>query len=373
MPTRRPAVLTSVLIVCLVLRFSAAAQPSARRVPVFAGNGMVHLLVEIDGSVKTWGTPGTMDWNPGLGDGTRPGPEVKSPRALPSVRDIVDASVGATQVLLLKTDGTVLAWGDNEECEVTGMDTKAKYAPVPVAGLRNVRQVLAGFRVSYAVLEDGTVWRWGAGEGGTCPAPPARMAGLSDITQIVFDGSALALKRDGTVWGWGDNSSGELCDAPKQKHPQPIQVAGASGITAIAVAEQPIFLLADGTLRSCPGRKMPPLSGVKMVKAKGATIFVQLADGTLRGWGLGWYGALGDGHGDQESAVPKAPIGLGPVKAFYMETNGSGTFAVRADGSVWWWGVEAPPGRKTQFILLPEPVPFSVNSTTPNSQFPIPK
>ncbi len=372
MPTRRPAVLTSVLIACLVLRFSAAAPSSSpRRLPVFAGNGMVHLLVEIDGSVRTWGTPGAMDWNPGLGDGTKPGPEVKVPRALPGLRDIVDASVGATQVLLLKTDGTVLAWGDNEDCEVTGTDTKVKYAPVPVAGLRNVRQVIADFRISYAVLEDGTVWRWGAGEGGTCPAPPAKMAGLSEITHVVSDGSSVALKRDGTVWGWGDNRNVDLCDGQRQKHPQPFQLAGVSGVTAIAVGEKPLFLLAGGTLRSCPGTKLPPLSGVKSVKAKGSTVFVQLADGTLRGWGLGWYGALGDGHGDQESAVPKAPIGLGPVIAFYMETNGSATFAVRADGSVWWWGVEAPPGRKTQFILVPEPVPFSVNSTIP--QLPISK
>ena len=340
---------------------AVAAQPAPpRRVPVFAGNGMVHLLVEIDGSVKTWGSPGALDWNPGLGDGTKPGPEIKTPRTVPGVRDIVNASVGATQVLLLKSDGTVLAWGDNEDCEVTGTDTKSKYAPVAVAGLRNVRQVIADFRVSYAVLEDGTVWRWGAGERGTCPAPPVKIAGLSDITQVVIGGSALALKRDGTVWGWGDNNSGELCDTPKQKHPQPVQLAGISGVTAVAVAEKPVFLLADGTLRSCPGTKLPALRDVKTVKAKGATIFVQLADGTLRGWGLGWYGALGDGHGDQESAVPKAPIGLGPVVAYYMESNGSATFAVRPDGSVMWWGVEAPPGGKTQFVLTPQPVPFSV-------------
>lgn len=347
----------------LVVAALAAQPPASRRVPIFAGNGLVHVLVEIDGTVKTWGSPASLDFSPGLGDGTRPGPAVNAPRALAGVRDVADASVGPSQVLLLKTDGTVLAWGDNDQCEVTGIDTRAKYAPLPVAGLRHVRQVAADFRISYALLEDGTVWRWGGGDGGTCPAPPSKIAGLADITAIAVDGSGLALARDGTVWGWGENAGGQLCDGTKQKRPQPFQLAGLSGVSAVALAEQPFFLLADGTLRSCPGAKLPPLRGVTTVKTTRGTNFVQLADGTLRGWGLGWYGALGDGHGDQESAVPKAPIGLGPVAAFYLETNGSAAFAVRPDGSVMWWGVEAPPGRKTQFILTPEPVPFAVLTT----------
>ena len=346
----------------------AAAQPApARRVPVFAGNGLLHVLVEIDGSVKTWGATGALDWNPGLGDGTKPGPEVKTPRPVPGVRDIVDASVGASQVLLLKSDGTVLAWGDNDECEVTGTDSKAKYAPVPVSGLRNVKQVATDFRLSYALLSDGTVWRWGGGGGGTCPAPPAKIEGLSDVTQISIGSSSLALTRDGTVWGWGENKGGELCDGTKQARPTPFQLAGLSGVTAVAIAERPFFLLAGGTLRSCAGTKLPSLGNVKAVRTSRGTNFVQLADGTLRGWGLGWYGALGDGHGDQESTVPKAPIGLGPVIALYLESNGSAAFAVRPDGSVMWWGVEAAPGGKTEFVLTPAPVPFKVLTTAAGS------
>jgi hypothetical protein len=81
---------------------------------------------------------------------------------------------------------------------------------------------------------------------------------------------------------------------------------------------------------------------------------VQVADGTLRAWGLGWYGALGDGHGDSSSATPRAPVGLGRVLVHYLSRNTSS--AIRADGTVMaWGGLLAPPGSRAEFILTPSP------------------
>jgi hypothetical protein len=354
----------------------AGSQPP-RRVPVIAGNGLVHVLVEIDGTVKTWGDPVRLDMSPSLGDGKRPGPEGTEPRLLAGVTGVVDAAVGPTQVLLLRSDGTVLAWGDNDACEVSG-DGKTKLAPVPVAGLRHVVQIGAGYAFSAALLEDGTVWQWGSGAGTPCPSPPAKIEGLTGVTQIAIGDASLALKSDGTVWGWGDNRKGELCDVTAGKLLRPVQIAGLAGVTRLDMGDVAVFLLADGTVRMCGSNengalaasagtkashvplKVPGVSGVTMVRSAHGTTIVQLADGTLRAWGLGWYGALGDGHGDQFSPQPRAPIGVGPVIAYYMETNGSATFAVRADGTVMWWGVLAPPGGKTQFVLTPVPAPFKV-------------
>ena len=110
-----------------------------RRLPIIAGNGMVHVLVAIDGTVSTWGYPRRVATNPSLGDGTKPGDKVNEPRLLAGVSDIIDAAVGDTQVLLLKRDGTVLAWGDNGECEVGTGDSRTTLSPVPIAGLRGVK------------------------------------------------------------------------------------------------------------------------------------------------------------------------------------------------------------------------------------------
>jgi len=371
------------LVAVVVLAAGMRGQP-APRVPVFAGNGLVHVLVEVDGTVKTWGNPGAMDPSVSLGDGTKPGPEVKEPRALPGVRDVVDAAVGPTQALLLKSDGSVLAWGVNDDCEVGSGDTKIRLSPIPVAGLRGVKQIAAGGSISGAVGSDGSVWLWGSayegllangrsGREAPCAAVPQKVEGLTGVKQLALGDPSLVLKDDGTVWGWGTNKKGELCDGTTDRHLRPIQITSITNATAVVTGSNSLFVLADGTVRMCgdndsgalgeagPRRthttpfQVPGLTGVRAAKMNGSTTIVQLADGTLRGWGLGWYGALGDGHGDTFSAKPRAPIGLGPVIAYYMETNGSGSYAIRADGTVMTWGFPAPPGGKTEFLLTPAP------------------
>jgi alpha-tubulin suppressor-like RCC1 family protein len=223
-------VLSSMIVGVSVGSVGLAQAP--RRLPIIAGNYLVNVLVEIDGTVKTWGDPYAMDRSSSLGDGVKPSrtTEVKSPRPLSGVRDIADAAVGESQVLLLTRDGTVLAWGDNDYCEVGSRDSKTTLAPVPVPGLRGAKQVAAGSFVSGAVLSDGTVWLWGSGEAGQlanglsgwqtpCAKVPTKVEGLTGVKHLSLDeGSALALKEDGTVWGWGANSSGELCAAGNGRH-----------------------------------------------------------------------------------------------------------------------------------------------------------
>ena len=270
---------------CALLSLAAAGTARAqspKRLPIIAGNGLVHVLVEVDGTVKTWGDPAAMDPSPSLGDGVKPSAtrEVKSPRPLPGVGDVVGATVAVTHILLLKRDGTVLAWGENDSCELGTGDDKTRLAPVPVPGLRGVTEVAAAAGVSGAVLSDGTV----------------RMCG-SNADAALGDFSGV------------------------KEHLTPFQVPG--------------------------------VTGVRSARSDGSTTIVQLNDGTLRGWGNGYYGSLGDGHGDRTTARPAAPIGVGPVLAHY--TSGSGSYAIRADGTVMVWGIPAAPGGKTDFVLTPIP------------------
>lgn len=370
----------SLVIVGLVAGLGVRAQ-APKRLPIITGNGLVNVLVEVDGTVKTWGDPARLDPSPPLGNGIRASDqrEVKSPQALPGVRDIVDASVGVTHVLLLKGDGTVLAWGDNDECELGTGTNQRSLVPVPVPGLRGVTQIIAGASVSAAVVSDGTVWMWGQTESKLCLAVPTKVEGLAGVKRLAFDGdSALVLKDDRTVWGWGANDSGELCDGTTERRPNPVQVKGIADAVDVALAGNSIIVLADGTVRMCgsnddgglgdPAKgvkqhltpfRVPGLAGVRSARTVAGVTVVQLADGTLRAWGNGWYGALGDGHGDSSSATPRAPVGLGPVLAHYMSRGTS--YAIRADGTVMaWGGLLAPPGSKTEFILTPSPAAFTV-------------
>ena len=357
------------------------AQPP-RRLPVIAGNDTVHVLVEVDGTVKTWGDPLRMSGSPSLGDGPKHRPAVNEPTLLSGVSDVVDAAVGETQVLLLKRDGTVLAWGNHDDCGVGTGDNKEKVTPLAIAGLHDVTQIAAGKFVSGAVLADGTVWLWGSGKKGQlanglwgwqtpCATVPTKVDGLIGVKQLsIGDVSALAVKDDGTVWGWGTNANGELCDGTDDHRPRPVPMNGIANAVSAVVNYNSIVVLADGTVRMCGVNNLmalgdaseedtthrtpyqvPGLTGVRSARMRSTTTIVQLADGTLRGWGMGYYGALGDGHGDGFSAKPHPPTGLGPVLAHYISGNAS--YAIRSDGTVMAWGLPKGDGH---FFLAPTQV-----------------
>ena len=147
---------------------------------------------------------------------------------------------------------------------------------------------------------------------------------------------------------------------------------GITNAVTLAVSDNSIVVLADGTVRMCGTNSdgvlgdpspsvaehltpfhVPGATGVRSARMDRGTTIVQLADGTLRGWGVGYHGALGDGHGDQLSSKPHAPIGLGTVLAHYLSGNAS--YAIRPDGTVMVWGIPAAPGGKTEFVLTPIP------------------
>jgi hypothetical protein len=101
--------------------------------------------------------------------------------------------------LALKSDGTVVGWGDNSWGEIT-----------PPPGLNSVTQISAGYYHSVALKSDGTVVAWGQNNFGQTNVP----AGLSGVIQIaVGQYHNLALKTDGTVVAWGSDSTGQT-DVP---------------------------------------------------------------------------------------------------------------------------------------------------------------
>jgi alpha-tubulin suppressor-like RCC1 family protein len=108
----------------------------------------------------------------------------------------------------LKSDGTVIAWGRNDEGQAT----------VP-SGLSNVVDVASGEYHNLALKADGTVTGWGWNGVGQTTIP----AGLSNVVAIAASGlHSLALIADGTVTGWGWNEVGQT------------DVGGLSNVVALA-------------------------------------------------------------------------------------------------------------------------------------------
>src|SRR5215211_6648240 len=137
---------------------------------------------------------------------------------------------GANHSLALKNDGTVWAWGLNQDSELGDGTNTDSSTPIKVANLTGVEAISGGGAPSYslALKDDGTVWAWGDNRasqgtriGGqlsddevTSSNTPLQVSDLPGGIEAIAAGAehGLALKDDGTVWAWGNNLFGQLGD-----------------------------------------------------------------------------------------------------------------------------------------------------------------
>ncbi|MCP3915169.1 MAG: hypothetical protein GY711_06420 [bacterium] len=103
----------------------------------------------------------------------------------------------------LRSDGTLVAWGNNSggQCDV----------PTPPLGVSYV-QAAGGEFHSVAVRSDGMAVAWGYNPFGQCDVP-ALPPGVTYVEVAAGEDHSLALRSDGTVVAWGDNSYHQ-CDVP---------------------------------------------------------------------------------------------------------------------------------------------------------------
>ena len=142
-------------------------------------NAQAFAALKSDGTVVSWG-------DSGFGGTT--------PAGLSGVTQIFS---NYAAFAALKSDGTVVSWGYPD------------YGGTTPAGLGGVTQIFSTERAFAALKSDGTVVTWGYDlAGGTAPA------GLSGVTQIFSNYAAFAaLKSDGTVVSWGDANYGGTAPA----------------------------------------------------------------------------------------------------------------------------------------------------------------
>lgn len=116
-------------------------------------------------------------------------------RAVP-FRDATSIAAGDFHSLVLRSDGTVWSWGKNTNGQLgrpTGADTFSSVAS-RVPELPKVRAVAAGYDHSLALGEDGTVWSWGANDGGKLGRAgdsrvPILVANLKNVVAIAAGSS----------------------------------------------------------------------------------------------------------------------------------------------------------------------------------------
>jgi hypothetical protein len=256
----------------------------------------------------------------------------------PGSADLIVDFRGYTLPTVPAASGAAWAWGAGPDGQLGNGMLLTVPVPVRVSGLSDVIGIAGNGVTAYAVRGDGTVWAWGSGS-----SIPAQVPELTDITAV---DASNALRGDGTVWAFGNDLSAA-----------PVKVTGLTGVTAIASSGANSYaLLGDGTVRawgyggvgglgngdtadSAAPVKVSTLTGVTAIGAGGITGYAVLGDGTVWAWGDGSWGQLGNGQGgpSSRSSVPVQVPGLTDDVTAVAGASFTG-YALHRDGTVSAWG-----------------------------------
>lgn len=198
-------------------------------VTAIAAGGAHGLALISDGTVWAWGS----NYQGELGDGTTVGTR-STPAPVSNLTGVVALASGSQHCLALKSDGTVWAWGREDNGQLgDGQMSGIMRTPGQVSVLTGIAGIASGYWHSFALKSDGTVWAWGLGDVGqlgdgtttTTRATPAQVSALTGVVALEGgDLHSLAIKSDGTVWAWGSNLYGQLGDGTTVNKSVPTQV-----------------------------------------------------------------------------------------------------------------------------------------------------
>ncbi len=293
------------------------------------GSGYLHSLVLCsDGTLAAWG----YNIYGQLGDGGNAPvtvPQAVNQSGVLSGRTVVAISAGPFHNLALCSDGSVAAWGYNNYGQLGTGDKITARSPILVSSSgalsgKQVVAVAAGAYSSFALCSDGTMAAWGYNDEGelgdnttTSSLIPVAvntsgvLSGKKVMTLSAGAYHTLALCTDGTLVSWGYNSSGQL------------------GNNSTTFSKVPVAIQSSGSLA---GKTVTALA------SGGSHSLALCSDGSLSAWGSNPQGQLGSSGASQiPKLVNLGAVGVGKSIARIAagSTHSSVTFA---DGTAASWG-----------------------------------
>jgi VCBS repeat-containing protein len=269
---------------------------------------------------------------------------------------------GYNHGLALRTDGTLLAWGLNNDGEIGDTTTinrsRAVFVLVSTNIFTNLISMSAGQAHSLAI-SNGTVWAWGAGGSGRLgdgttvgKTSPVKISSMTNVVKVAAGAlHSLALKTNGTVWAWGNNGQGRLGNGNGVNQSSPVAVnLSTNFITAIAAGGSHSLALQSNLVVWAWGNNaagqvgcgntthqtnpVPILTNFTAIAA-GDTHSLGLSNGFVYAWGDGGNGRLGNGTNLNRTTAVKV-LSLSNIVA--IAAGVSHSVALGSNGTVWTWG-----------------------------------
>ena len=134
--------------------------------------------------------------------------------------DWASYSVGDGHGLAIKTNGTLWTWGCNGVGQGGNSSPGAalRYNPSQI-GTATWSSACAGSGISFGIQTDGSLWAWGKNDEGQLglgavtanQLVPIQVGTDTNWAKLYSDGNAttFGIKTDGTIWVWGDNQAGQ--------------------------------------------------------------------------------------------------------------------------------------------------------------------
>jgi hypothetical protein len=267
------------------------------------------------------------------------------PVPAPARTGVTAIAAGAYVVAAVKTDGSVVVWGEQPWFRLK---------EVPLAARSGVASVAAGGGHLLALRSDGSVIAWGDNTWGQIAVPPEAQ---TDVTAVAAGSiHSVVLRTDGTVIAWGANHNGQVTGTVSTTPPflalaNPVTLGGhvLSGITAIAAGEaHTVALKSDGSVvawgRKDNGQADVPIaaqSHVIAIAAGGAHNVALKDDGSVVAWGFNISGQVtGNPTPDFPYAAVANPVTLGGKVLGGVTAVAAGGYhsAALKDGSIVAWG-----------------------------------
>ena len=268
---------------------------------------------------------------------------------------ISDICAGMQFSQVLKEDGTLWAWGRNDDGSIGNGNSFTVHSPVKV--LENVVYTEAGGLTSAAITRDGALYMWGYnnyGQLGNKSVKDSRKPIYlwSGVEKVVTSGShTLALTEKGNLYSCGHNWWGELGIGEKSQYKWEFyyvmgnvkdMAASSYYLTLIVTNDNELYTCGAGdkgqlgnghitTYYSTPHKVM---DNVKKVAAFWDASLVLKNDGTLWSFGSNKLGQLGISEDIEYSLEPQ--MILSDVKDIDA-CSGTGA-AIKTDNSLWLWG-----------------------------------